>query len=117
MTHWYDELVLDAQAYVGDKKDLVINGGLSVSGLQHVGRLRGEITLAQLLTRSFRDEGRKAMQSLVLYTQDEWKSKEGHDGSRLNVAVHYTLVPLENLVQSEPGLRYIKAGSKRLKGV
>ncbi len=55
MTHWYDELFLDAKAYVGEKKDLVINGGLSVSGLQHVGRLRGEITLAQLLTRSFRD--------------------------------------------------------------
>ena len=55
----------------------MINGGLSVSGLQHVGRLRGEITLAQLLTRSFRDEGRNATQSLVLYTQDEWKSKEG----------------------------------------
>ncbi len=77
MTHWYDELFLDAKAYVGEKKDLVINGGLSVSGLQHVGRLRGEITLSQLLTRSFRDEGRKATQSLVLYTQDEWKSKEG----------------------------------------
>ncbi len=77
LTHWYDELLLDAKAYVGGKKDLVINGGLSVSGLQHVGRLRGEITLAQLLTRSFRDDGRKAMQSLVLYTQDEWKSKEG----------------------------------------
>ncbi|MFA5896309.1 MAG: lysine--tRNA ligase [Thermoplasmata archaeon] len=77
MTHWYDELLLDAKAYVGSKQDLVINGGLSVSGLQHVGRLRGEITLAQLLTRSFREEGRKVVQSLVLYTQDEWKSKEG----------------------------------------
>ena len=77
MTHWYDELLLDAKAYVGEKRDLVINGGLSVSGLQHVGRLRGEITLAQLLTRSFREDGRSATQSLVLYTQDEWKSKEG----------------------------------------
>ncbi len=77
MTHWYDELFLDAKAYVGDKKDLVVNGGLSVSGLQHVGRLRGEITLSQLLVRSLREEGRKAVQSLVLYTQDEWKSKEG----------------------------------------
>ena len=77
LTHWYDELLLDAKAYVGEKRDLVINGGLSVSGLQHVGRLRGEITLAQLLTRSFRDEGRRATQSLILYTQDEWKSKTG----------------------------------------
>lgn len=54
-----------------------MNAGLSVSGLQHVGRLRGEITLSQFLTRSLREEGRKVMQSLVLYTQDEWKAKEG----------------------------------------
>src|SRR5206468_2926428 len=62
--------------YVGEKRDLVINAGLSVSGLQHVGRLRGEITLSQLLTHSFRDHRRNALQSLVLYTQDEWKAKE-----------------------------------------
>lgn len=54
-----------------------MNAGLSVSGLQHVGRLRGEITLAQLLTRGLRDERRLAKQSLILYTQDEWKGKEG----------------------------------------
>lgn len=62
---------------MGGKRDIVVNAGLSVSGLQHVGRLRGEITLAQLLTRGLRDERRQAMQSLVLYTQDEWKGKEG----------------------------------------
>lgn len=33
--------------------------------------------MAQLLTRSLRDERRQAVQSLVLYTQDEWKGKEG----------------------------------------
>ena len=53
-----------------------MNAGLSVSGLQHVGRLRGEITLSQILTRSLRAEGRNVLQSLVLYTQDEWKAKE-----------------------------------------
>ena len=67
----------EAKAFVGGKRDLVVNAGLSVSGLQHVGRLRGEITLAQLLTRSLRDERRQVVQSLVLYTQDEWKGKEG----------------------------------------
>ena len=41
-----------------------------------MGRLRGEITLSQFLTRSFRDLGRNTIQSLVLYTQDEWKAKE-----------------------------------------
>ena len=67
----------EAKAFVGAKQDLVINAGLSVSGLQHVGRLRGEITLSHLLARSFRDDGRRVVQSLVLYTQDEWKGKEG----------------------------------------
>ncbi|TLZ99014.1 MAG: lysine--tRNA ligase, partial [Methanobacteriota archaeon] len=76
LTHWYDDLLVEAKAYVGEKRDLVINAGLSVSGLQHVGRLRGEITLSQLLTHSFRDHRRNALQSLVLYTQDEWKAKE-----------------------------------------
>jgi len=62
---------------VGPKDDLVVNAGLSVSGLQHVGRLRGEISLAQFLTRSLAGAGRTVLQSLVLYTQDEWKGKPG----------------------------------------
>ncbi|TLZ73621.1 MAG: lysine--tRNA ligase [Methanobacteriota archaeon] len=75
MTHWYDDLFVQAKAFVGEKRDLVINAGLSVSGLQHVGRLRGEIALSQFLTRSLREMGRHPLQSLVLYTQDEWKAK------------------------------------------
>jgi len=51
-----------------------------VSGLQHVGRLRGEIALSQFLVRSLGEDGRKVLQSLVLYTQDEWKAKEGQIG-------------------------------------
>ena len=65
------------KAHVGSQPDLVVNAGLSVSGLQHVGRLRGEITLAHLIARALREEGRRVVQSLVLYTQDEWKAKEG----------------------------------------
>ncbi len=65
---------------MGDKKDLVVNAGLSVSGLQHVGRLRGEIALSHFLVRSLGEDGRKVLQSLVLYTQDEWKAKEGQIG-------------------------------------
>lgn len=63
-------------AFVGRKEELVVNAGLSVSGLQHVGRLRGEITLAHLVARSLRDDGRRVQQSLILYTQDEWKAKQ-----------------------------------------
>jgi lysyl-tRNA synthetase class 1 len=68
------------KAFVGSQTDLVVNAGLSVSGLQHVGRLRGEITLAQMLVRSLRSLGRGVLQSLVLYTQDEWKAKPGQVG-------------------------------------
>jgi len=70
----------EAKAYVGEKRELVVNAGLSVSGLQHVGRLRGEITLSHLLARALRGAGRPVVQSLVLYTQDEWKGKEGQLG-------------------------------------
>jgi lysyl-tRNA synthetase class 1 len=65
------------KAHVGSKPDLVVNAGLSVSGLQHVGRLRGEIELSHLIARALRGEGRRVVQSLVLYTQDEWKATEG----------------------------------------
>ena len=65
MTHWFDELVLDAKAWVGDKPDVVVNAGLSVSGKQHVGRLRGEITLSHLIARSLQQD-RKGLECLVL---------------------------------------------------
>jgi len=73
--HWFDELLAQVRAHVGAKQDLVINGGLSVSGLQHVGRLRGEIVLSHCLARALREEGRTVTQGLVQYTQDQWKGK------------------------------------------
>ena len=76
LTHWFDDLLEDVRAFVGPKQELVLNAGLSVSGLQHVGRLRGEITLCHLLEKALRDEGRRVRRGLVLYTQDEWKGKE-----------------------------------------
>lgn len=54
-----------------------MNAGLSVSGKQHVGRLRGEITLSQLIARALRADERSVVQSLILYTQDEWKGRPG----------------------------------------
>src|SRR3972149_1722129 len=75
MVHWFDELLGAVKAAVGSKGDLVINGGLSVSGLQHVGRLRGEIVLGHCLSRALRGEGRTVTQALVQYTQDQWKGK------------------------------------------
>jgi len=76
MVHWFDELLGEVKAFIEPKRELVINGGLSVSGLQHVGRLRGEIVLSHCLARALRDEGRRVTQGLVQYTQDQWKGKE-----------------------------------------
>jgi len=58
------------------KDVLVFNGGLSVSGLQHVGRLRGEIIIPETLRRILRGRGFQIKQYLTLYTQDAWKGKE-----------------------------------------
>jgi len=73
--HWFDELLDRVAAFAKNRDPIVMNGGLSVSGLQHVGRLRGEITLANALTHALREEGHHAWQNLILYTQDEWKGK------------------------------------------
>src|SRR3989449_8451102 len=76
MVHWFDALLDEVRGFVEPKRDVVINGGLSVSGLQHVGRLRGEIVLSHCLSRALRDEGRTVTQGLVQYTQDQWKGKD-----------------------------------------
>ncbi len=75
--HWFDELFPRIEAFLGEKREIVISAGLSVSGLQHVGRLRGEVILANAMADALRKDGRDVKQILVLYTQDSWKGKEG----------------------------------------
>jgi len=55
---------------------VVINGGLSVSGLQHIGRLRGEVVTSEAVRKLLLKRGYAVKQFLVLYTQDAWKGKE-----------------------------------------
>lgn len=76
--HWIDELadMLYEKLTKRGKEIYVFNGGLSVSGLQHVGRLRGEIIIAEALRRILTKRGLKIKQYLTLYTQDAWKAKE-----------------------------------------
>jgi len=76
--HWIDELadkLYDAMTR-RSKSIVVFNGGLSVSGLQHVGRLRGEVIIPEVLRRILEKRGLKVKQYLTLYTQDSWKAKE-----------------------------------------
>src|SRR3989442_5721810 len=72
--HWADELIAEITEFVRGRTDLVVNSGLSVSGLQHVGRLRGEIVLGDTIARAMREEGIRVVHGLVLYTQDQWKA-------------------------------------------
>ncbi|MFQ6013564.1 MAG: lysine--tRNA ligase [Thermoplasmata archaeon] len=71
--HWFDELYPSIEAFLADQEQVVCNAGLSVSGLQHVGRLRGEIVLNHFIAARLRAAGRTVTQHLVLYTQDRWK--------------------------------------------
>ena len=78
--HWFDALVerlLPELKKRHEKKGyLIINGGLSVSGLQHIGRLRGEILLGEALRRELEKRGFRVRQLLTLYTMDPWKGKK-----------------------------------------
>jgi len=75
--HWFDELLGRVEEFLRNRETVFCNAGLSVSGLQHVGRLRGEIALNHALVRELRRKNMRAQQNLVLYTQDQWKGKEG----------------------------------------
>ncbi|MET1127924.1 MAG: lysine--tRNA ligase [Thermoproteota archaeon] len=77
LLHWVEALAefLDARFRKRGLKELVFNGGLSVSGLQHVGRLRGEIIIPDVVAQLLKKRGYTVKQYLTLYTQDAWKGK------------------------------------------
>ncbi|MFB6470723.1 MAG: lysine--tRNA ligase [Vulcanisaeta sp. AZ3] len=94
-THWIDRIagqVLERCRGEG-KEECVLNGGLSVSGLQHIGRLRGEIVLNSVIAERLRDFGLRVRQVLTLYTVDPWKGKDKQ---------------LEQFLNQEVGRRYIE---------
>lgn len=89
--HWVEELADRLEEHVrrDQNREIVINGGLSVSGLQHIGRLRGEVLIGEGVRRILEERGYNVRQMIVLYTQDAWKGKEpqrrqfpGEEGKR-----------------------------------
>jgi lysyl-tRNA synthetase class 1 len=78
MGHWLFEIAdaVEQRAKVMGKREIVLNGGLSVSGLQHIGRLRGEVLTGEAVRKILEKRGYKVKQFIVLYTQDAWKGKE-----------------------------------------
>ncbi len=75
--HWIDKLAkqLEEKLRKRNKEEYIFNGGLSVSGLQHIGRLRGEVLIPEAVRRILEKKGFKIRQLLTLYTQDPWKGK------------------------------------------
>jgi len=73
--HWIDETVENVIEYWKDQERYVCSCGMSVSGLQHLGRLRGEIVLTNTVKEELLRMGKEAEHFLVLYTQDQWKGK------------------------------------------
>ncbi|QOJ79544.1 lysine--tRNA ligase [Infirmifilum lucidum] len=76
-THWIEDVAKQLVSEYRNSDVIVGNGGLSVSGLQHVGRLRGEITIVDTVLRLVRKSGKETRHLLTLYTVDAWKGKEG----------------------------------------
>lgn len=75
------------------------NAGLSVSGLQHVGRIRGELLVSSSIRKILEDKGYQTEQYLTLYTQDEWKGKDKQlaQFSQKEKAEKYKKWPLVNV--------------------
>jgi lysyl-tRNA synthetase class 1 len=96
MVHWIEDLVDQLAVRAAEKEVFVANGGLSVSGLQHVGRLRGEITIIDAVVRLLSGRGVEARHMLTLYTVDAWKGKEAQlrQFRDLEEARAYTGMPL-----------------------
>ncbi|RUM48061.1 MAG: lysine--tRNA ligase [Hyperthermus sp.] len=78
LCHWIDALaehVYQRLRERGKCSNVVFNGGLSVSGLQHIGRLRGEVIINDVVASILEAKGCKVKRILTLYTQDAWKGK------------------------------------------
>jgi len=73
--HWIDKLTTEIIENWQGINFFNCNCGISVSGQQHVGRLRGEIVLTNAVVTELQQRGLKAKHHLVLYTSDPWKGK------------------------------------------
>ena len=73
--HWIDKLTSNVIKNWPEVKSFNCNCGISVSGQQHVGRLRGEIVLTNSIVNELLARQYDATHYLVLYTSDPWKGK------------------------------------------
>ncbi|MHA2280794.1 MAG: lysine--tRNA ligase [Promethearchaeota archaeon] len=79
--HWIDKLTSNVIENWPEVKSFNCYCGLSISGICHVGNLRGEIVLTNAVVTELQALGYEATHNLILYTSDPWKGKE----SQLNL--------------------------------
>ena len=79
--HWIDKLTTNLIENWPNITSFNCNCGISVSGKQHVGRLRGEIVLTNAVVNELIARGYQATHYLILYTSDPWKGKTGQVNS------------------------------------
>ncbi|MHA2293508.1 MAG: lysine--tRNA ligase, partial [Candidatus Hodarchaeales archaeon] len=79
--HWIDKLTKDLISNWPETQAFNCNCGISVSGQQHVGRLRGEIVLTNAVVNELLSQDYNASHSLILYTADPWKGTEAQRNS------------------------------------
>ncbi len=75
--HWIDKIVEDIIKERGNKESYVLNCGMSISGMMHIGNLRGELMIPSRVSRFLKDRGKDISFRGVYYTQDRFKAKEG----------------------------------------
>lgn len=70
MVHWIDVAAQKLLKKYADKDTIHLSGGLSVRGVQHIGRLRGELLIGDAITEVLRTYGKNVTQYLIVYDRD-----------------------------------------------
>lgn len=74
--HWADKIADEIIEERGDKSRYVFNCGMSISGMMHIGNLRGELVLNNTVQKVLNEEGKNTDFKGIYYTQDRFKGKE-----------------------------------------
>lgn len=74
--HWADKLAEKIIEERGDKEEYFFNFGMSLSGMMHIGNMRGELLIPSRVKKILENKDREVKFRGVFYTQDRFKGKE-----------------------------------------
>lgn len=76
--HWADKLADKIMENREEKENFVFNSGMSISGMMHIGNLRGELIINSRVKKILEEKyGKEVSLKGTYYTQDRFKAKEG----------------------------------------